>query len=907
MSVVRARAWFARLGGLFGKERRDRELAEELESHVQMHIEDNLRSGMAPEEARRQALVKLGGIDQTKERYRDRRGVPWLETRLQDVRFGLRMLRKNPGFAFVAIFALSLGIGASSVVFSVFYNLMLNGFAAKDASRLVVPILPPIHLSDLSAIREQNQVFENIVGWTNGTALVSDAHQTFQFYDGLVTSDAFQFYGVPALLGRGILPDDGKPEAVPIFVVGYKTWRISFNGDPKVLGQNYVVDGEERTLVGVMPPRFQAYGPLTQIWMPITDTGTGIGSGIDRGPVIFTLFARLKRSVSLKTASANLDVIAKRLAASHPDEFPKNFTLQIQSASDALMGPLGLGTVTGQGFTSDLKALLYALLAAVTMLLLIACSNVANLLLSRATVREKEIALRSALGATRGRLVAQLLVESFVLAIPACIAGCIFAEFGMKAVATVIPQKGFVAGGRLGGEAVIGLNPAVLFFALGVTVLTAVICGLAPAFHVVRGDVQPHLAGGGKDANTNFRRGTLRAGLVVSEVAVSIVLLIGAGLMIRSFVLLTHVELGFNPKNILVAYFGPRGRNQGPDMAKIISPQREVILREVVERLKHLPGVVEIAVEDTLPGYGPQAGPEVTVPGATHAEIAGFESCDQNLPRVLELRLVQGHWLSEEEVDTAQYAAVINQKLARDFFGDGNPVGQQLKVKAFRKLRKPAEPPQDTYFQIVGVIADVKNRGVQQPALPMVFIPHTINGSFFLLLKTTVRPSSLMHAVQEQVWAVDHDEIFWILDPLADFLQQLTYAIPEFGLSISVPLAAIGLLLVTIGVFSVITYTVSLQTHEIGIRMALGAQQGKILMMILAKCARLIASGVVIGLFASYGLTRFLASQIWGISVTDPWTFGTVVFVIFAVGLAAAWIPARRAMRVNPMVALRYE
>ena len=900
MSV--ARAWFARLGGLFGKERRDRELVAELESHLQMHIEDNLRSGMAPEEARRQALLKLGGIDQTKERYRDRRGVPWLETRLQDVRFGLRMLRKNPGFAFVAIFALSLGIGASSVVFSVFYNLMFNGFAAKDASRLVVPILPPIHLSDLSAIREQNQVFEDVVGWTNGTALVGDAHQTFQFYDGLVTSDAFEFYGVPALLGRGILPDDGNPEAVPIFVVGYKTWKISFNGDPKVLGQNYVVDGEERTLVGVMPPRFQAYGPLTQIWMPIT--GTGTRPGTDRGPVISTLLARLKPSVSLKTASADLDVIAKRLAASHPDEFPKSFTAQIQSASDALLGPLGLGTVSGQGFTSDLKDLLYALLAAVTMLLLIACSNVANLLLSRATVREKEIAVRSALGATRGRLVVQLLVESFVLAIPACIVGCIFAEFGMKAAATVIPQKGFVGGGHFGGETVIGLNPAVLFFALGVTVLTAVICGLAPAFHVVRGDVQPHLAGSGKDANTNFRHGTLRAGLVVSEVAVSIVLLIGAGLMIRSFVLLTHVDLGFNPKNILVAYFGPRGPNQGPDMTKIISPQREVILRHVVERLKHLPGVAEIAVEDTLPGYGPQAGPEVTVPGATRSEIAGFESCDENLPRVLELRLVQGQWLSEEEVHTAQYVAVINQKLARDFFGEGNPVGQQLKVRAFRKR---AQQPQDTNFQIVGVIADVKNRGVQQPALPMVFIPHTINGSFFLLLKTTVAPSSLKHAVQEQVWAVDHDEIFWILDPLGDFLQQLTYGIPEFGLSISAPLAAIGLLLVTIGVFSVMAYTVSLQTHEIGIRMALGAQQGNILMMILAKCARLIAAGVVIGLFASYGLTRFLASQIWGISVTDPWTFGTVVFLIFAVGLAAAWIPARRATRVNPMVALRYE
>jgi putative ABC transport system permease protein len=900
MSTVRS--WLARLGGLFDKERRDRELAEELESHVQMHIDDNLRSGMAPEEARRQALLKLGGIDQTKERYRDRRGIPWLEARLEDIRFGLRMLRKNPGFAFIAIFALALGIGASTTVFSVFYNFMFNGFAAKDASRLVFPVLPPIRWSDLDAVREQNHAFENVVGWTNGIAQVSDGSQTFQFYDARVSSDAFEFYGVPALLGRGILPADGEPGAPPVFVIGYKTWKSNFNRDPKILGRSYVVDGEERSLVGVMPARFQAFGPLQQIYTPTT--WTRIDPSFDQGQAIAGLLARLKPGVSLATATADLDVVAKRLAASYPGRFSQHFNVQIQSASDALLGPMGLGSVSGQGFSSNLKDLLYALLAAVTMLLLIACSNVANLLLSRATVREKEMAVRSALGATRGRLVAQLLVESFVLAIPACIVGCIFAEFGMKAVAMVIPQKGFVGGSIVGGETVIGLDAAVLLFALGVTVLTAVICGLAPAFHVVRGDVEPHLAGSGKDANTNFRHGILRAGLVVCEVAVSIVLLIGAGLMIRSFYLLTHVDLGFNPKNILVAYFGPRGRNQAPDMAKMISPQREVLLRQVVGRLKNLPGVAEIAVEDTIPGYGPQAGPQVTVPGATHAEIAGFESCDENLPQVLELRVIQGTWLSKDEVHTAQYVAVINQKLAHDFFGEGNPVGRQLKVKAFRI---PAQAPQDAYFQIIGVVADVKNRGVQQPALPMVFIPHTINGSFFLLLKTTVKPSSLKHAVQEQVWAVDHDEIFWILDPLADSLQTLTYAIPEFGLSISASLAAIGLLLASIGVSSVMAYTVSLQTHEIGIRMALGAQQGNILMMLLAKCARLLALGVVIGLLASYGLTRFLASQIWGISVTDPWTFGAVIFLIVAVGLAAAWIPARRAMRVDPMVALRYE
>jgi putative ABC transport system permease protein len=902
--VNRVRAWFVRFGGLFGKQRRDSELAAELESHVQLHIDENLRARMTPEEARRQALIKLGGIEQTKESYRDRRGLPWLETLVQDVRFSLRMLRKNPGFTLIAIFALALGIGTSTVVFSVFYNLLFNGFAARDASRLVVPLVQPaqlIHLADLDVVREQNQVFENVVGWTSGMVLLSDGHQTYQFYDGIVTSDAFEFYGVPPLLGRGILPDDGKPGAPPVFVMGYKTWKASFNGDPKILGQSYTVDGEPRTLVGIMPPRFQAYGPLQQIWIPITWTPGAPGS--DRGPFVF-LLARLKPGVSLKAASAELDVIVKRLATLHPDDFPKHFRVQVQSASDALMGPLGLGSLHGTGFDSNLKGLLYDLLAAVTMLLLIACSNVANLLLARTTMRGKEIAVRSALGATRGRMIRQLFVESSTLAVPACVVGCVFAWFGMKVAMAVMPEKGFVGGGVIGGETVIGLNVPVLLFALGITLLTTLICGLTPALHVARGDLQSRLTGNAMNANAHFRHGIVRAGLVTGEVALSIVLLIGAGLMIRSFFLLRHVDLGFDPNKILVAYFGPRGPNQGPDLAKITSPQRRVMLGQVVDRLKNLPGVSGIAIEDTIPGYGPQAGPEVTVPGATHAEMAGFEGCDEDLLPMLELRLIHGKWLSREEVQSAQYVAVINQALAHDFFGDANPIGRQLRVKGFQR---PPQPPQDVYFQIVGVIADVKNRGIQQPALPMVFIPHTITGSFFLLLKTTVDPSSLKHAVQEQVWAVDPNEIFWVLDPLKSFLQTLTYAIPEFGLSISAPLAGIALLLVVIGIFSVMAYTVSLQTHEIGIRMALGAQRAGILGMILAKGLRLIAAGIVIGLFASYSLTRFLASQIWGIPVTDTWTFATVVALVVLVGIAACMLPARRAMRVDPMVTLRYE
>ena len=361
----------------------------------------------------------------------------------------------------------------------------------------------------------------------------------------------------------------------------------------------------------------------------------------------------------------------------------------------------------------------------------------------------------------------------------------------------------------------------------------------------------------------------------------------------------------FNPKNILlVGFIPPPTHSKTPPVEWFFSPQGQVVLRKVVDRLKALPGVVEVAVQDTLPGYGPVRGPEVTVPGTTRAEEAGIEGCDENLLHSLDIRLTKGRWLSSADVQNARYAAVINQRLARDFFGDRNPIGQQLKVKAFKK---PSEPPQDAYFQIIGVIDDVISVAPQKPAIPMLFVPTTVRGGFILLLKTTVPPASLMRAVQEQVWAVDPDEIFVVFDPLKDFFHRLTYATPEFGVMISASLAGIGLLLVIVGVFSVMAYTVSLQTREIGIRMALGAQPCRILQMILAAGVRLIAVGTVIGTLASYGLTRFLANQIWGVSVTDSWTFGVVVAFVVVIGLAACALPAYRAARIDPLIALRYE
>jgi putative ABC transport system permease protein len=905
-----------RIRRFFQKSRSERELDRELQFHLERQIADHLADGISLQEARRRAQLEFGGLERVKEEVRDVRWETRFDNLFHDFRYAIRNLRKDRRFAMIAIFALALGIGSSTVVFSIFYNLFFNAFAARDANRLVVTAIQntestgqadsnleslSLQLTDLDIIREQNRVFENIVGYvtSGGIVLANDGPQMFQFFATRVTTDAFDFYGVPPLLGRGIAPEDGKPGAPPVFVLSYKAWNGIFHADQKILGKTLTVDGKPRTLVGVMPPRFQAYGSQAEIWIPITRS-----SGAPRADGEFPAqaLARLKHGVSLETASADLDVIVKRLALLHPDDYPKHFTTRVLSAADFFMNPpKGWG-----GFGSDVKHLLYDLLAAVAMLLLIACSNVANLLLARATVRKKEMAVRSALGATRGRLVRQLLAESSVLAIAACVAGCAFAWVGTRIVPAFVPRTGDISGGgHIGGETGLGLNPPVLFFALGLTLLTTLICGLAPALHVMHADLQPQLAGTGKGRNGGFRHGKFRAGLVIAEVALSIVLLIGTGLMMRSFFLLTHVDLGFNPKNVLlVAFLPPPSHNRTPASQRFASPQGRAVLLGVVERLKALPGVAYVSVEDALPGYSPTRGQQVTVPGTTHSEEAGLLACDENFLQTLEIRMIQGRWLSESEVRTAQYAGVINQRLARDLFGDANPIGQQVQVKAFKSI---AQSPQDSNFQIIGVVADMKNAGPQQSAMPMIFLPYTVRGGFSLLLKTTVDPASLRNAVQEQIWAVDRDEIIGLSSPLEDFLQRFSYSTPEFGLLISTPLASIALLLVAIGVFSVMAYTVSLQTHEIGIRMALGARQGDIVRAVVKNGLWLIAAGVTVGVLTSLALTRFIASQIWGISATDPWTFGAVAGVILAAGLAACLFPARRAARVDPLVALRYE
>ena len=585
--------------------------------------------------------------------------------------------------------------------------------------------------------------------------------------------------------------------------------------------------------------------------------------------------------MSVETAAADLDVVAHQLAKVYPDHYPKQFKVTARSLSDRVLGPF--------------KLLIYPLAGAVGLLLLIACSNVANLLLARATVREHEIAIRMAIGAGRGRIIRQFLVESFVLATAGCLAGWLFAYGGIRAIVPLIPYNFFPQ------EAVIELNRPVFFFALTLAALTTLFCGLAPAVHGLRGKLQSGLLSANKGSGTNFRHGNLRSALVIIEVALSIVLLVGAGLMMRSFFAVMHVDLGFDPDRIVAARLSPpTGAYEKPE-------QLRRFLQQVVQRVSALPGVT--AAADAM-GYPLEGGPssEITIPGKTHSEQwrSEIELCSDGYFRTLQLPLLRGRYFTKNDDESLHRVVVINQTFARKYFGADDPIGQSTKFNDFDQW---PQAPHGVYFEIIGVAGDKKNAGLRAPPMPAAYLPSgTAPGAgSSLLVRTSLDTAGLLPAIRREVWAIDRNVALGDEGSLASFLQRDTYGFPKFEFIVMGSLSAVGTLLVVIGIFSVMAYTVSLRTHEIGMRMALGAQQGNVLRMVLGQGLFLVAAGSALGLLASWGLTRLLVNQIWGVSATDLWTYGAVVTSVIVVGLGACLVPALRASQVDPMVALRYE
>jgi putative ABC transport system permease protein len=817
------------------------------------------------------------------------RAIEWI---WQDLRYGARTLWKDRRFAAVAILALALGIGAATVMFSVVYAVLIAPFPYRNADRFVTFFIHDatrpkgwrrlgLSVPEFTDFREQTNVFEDVFGFS-GVDVLYTANGESDFFDGCwVTDNISSGLGMKPELGRPLSASDAEPGAPPVFAMTDRLWAKRFNRDPKILGTVMTLNGTPRTLVEITPPRYVLIG--CDIWIP-TYAGHAdiVNNETGNLPMRLETSEHLKPGVTIQQAQADVNMVVRHIATLYPTDFPKQFTVQVMSVADYVAG--------------DFKGMLLALMGAVLMLLLIACTNIANLLLARATAREKEIAIRTALGASRSRLIRQLLVESFLISAAACVLGCFLAYFGVKEVVARLPVD------TLTESISIELNFQVLVFAAGVGVLTTFLCGLAPAIHAVRGALQSHLSGTGRGLGAGARHGRLRSALVVGEVALSVLLLAGAGLLMRSLLVLQHVDLGFNSRDVLDAglvlpnaRYGTAGEKTG-------------FLRQVLQRVKALPGVTAATETFGLPPFGfPNS--DVTIPGKTHREqwFADFDLCDQDYFKVLGLPLLKGRLLDQEDVDSAARVIVINQALARAFFSGEDPIGKTVK---FNVLDQVADTPHDAYFRIIGIVPDIRNAGLRNEPLPQAFMPYTITGvgtGRTILVKTAVAPLSLLPEVRKQVWDVDSNVAISEAGTLESYLYRYGYAQPEFSLMALGAFAGIGLALVIIGVFSVMAYSVTLQTHEIGVRMALGAQPGDILRMVLSKGTRLIVAGLAIGLVASVGLTRFLSSEIWGISATDPLTFGVVAAVILVVGLAACALPARSATQVDPIIALRYE
>jgi putative ABC transport system permease protein len=864
----------------------DRERARELEAHLEIETEENIASGMAPDEARYAARRRLGNVPRIREEIYMFNTVGFLETLAQDLRYGARQVRHNPAFVAVAVLTLALGIGAVTVMYSVIRYVLLDPFPYTDSSRLVDVLVRdlarpesvlrgPLPVDEYRDYEEQSSSFEEVIGaqgenvtWTTeaGAEVFSLVH---------VTPNTFSFLGVPPLLGRVLAPEDARPDAPAVAVLGYRAWRSRFGGDPGVVGRTIVLDRRPYTVVGVMPPRFE--WNVADAW--VTDH---LVRGAPDVPVNARWFqARLRKGVTLAQAEADLAVIAARRAREHPEQYPKRFRVEVVYVIDWVVGRY--------------RTVLYTLFAAVGLLLLIACSNVASMLLARATAREAEMTLRAALGASRRRIVRQLLAESLLLALAAAVLGSLLAYGGIALLTSVMPQQ------NVPRETVIRLDRPVLVFCLATAVLSTFLFGLLPAVHSARRDLVSGLRQGGKGL-AGGGQGRVRNGLVVVQVALSMVLLLGAGLLMRTFLELVNVDLGFDASNIVAVPFGfPTGQYERPE-------QKQALVAEAVRRVRALPGVTGVAelVGFPPPFGGMRSGIEGVGRPGTGPERAIVRMCGADFVGVMGLAVVAGRALSAEDVAQARRVAVINQALARVAFPDRDPLGRALTLPDLARLRDPVSDPT---FQVVGVVRDVRNDGIRVDATPEVMVPSTTRpaGLRVILARTATDPAVMLQAIRAEIKRLDRDLAVRTGVVLETEVGASFHAQPRFVLMVLSAFAATGLVLVAMGVYGVLAYTVSRQRREIAVRMALGARRGQLLALVVGAGMRLVAGGVAAGVAISLGTNRLLASQLWNTSTYDPLAFAAAASVIGLVGLGACYVPAARAVRIEPMAALRSE
>jgi putative ABC transport system permease protein len=874
---------------LFRKTAAEKELDRELRFHIEQRIDELTAEGLPREQAVRQTNLEFGNIEQFKEECRDARWAHHLDVVARDFRFAFRGLLKDRRFSIVAIFALALGIGSSTAIFSVIYNALIAPFPYKDQGRLVTlrvydtdqgryGFRGMFSYAEMKEFKAQSHSFDGFIA--NGeTDVVYQSGDTNLFLGGnYVTPGTFELYGMRALLGRTLQPADYLPGAPPVFVLRYNAWVDYFGSNPGVIGKTFLMNGVSRTLVGIMPLRF-AWGGA-QLWMPYDGTkGTLMRGGF---PIYWGIVAHLKPGISIAEAEADVNIIGKRIAPNFRQDYPVHFHLRVESFIHAVV-------------TDEFRRTLYMLFGAVGLLLLIGCANVANLLLARSTMRGREFAVRTALGASRSRLIRQLLAESLILALGAAALGIFFAWVGIAALASNMPQF------TVPSETVIEMNRWVLAFAIGLAVATVLVFGLAPALQASHVDVQDALRDSGKGLGSTASGVRLRGSVIVLEVALSLVLLFTASLFMRSFVALENVSLGWQPNHVFTGRLPlpPKKYQRGEGLAKFFVP--------LIQNLRATPGVEYASPASAVPPYGGFGG-YVDVPSKTHREK--WESLIQLVGEeyfaVTRQPLRAGRMFTASEANGGRKVAVINQTFQKNYFGGEDPLGRTISLDVLKDIPDKVDDPA---FVVVGVAMDAPNEGLERPPRPEVWIPYSVTGTGMrrVLVRMSGSSFNVTKLLRKAVWATDPDVAIAELQPVSDSLNTFSYAQPRLGFFLVSTFAGIGLLLVSVGVYSVIAYTTSRRTHEIGIRIALGAAGSDVLKMVLRNGFLLIVPGIAVGMLASFAISRAIVSQLFGVSPYDPLTIASVVLLLLGIGLLACWVPARRATRIDPATALRCE
>jgi len=804
----------------------------------------------------------------------------WLDAFARDIQYGVRSMLKSPGFSLLAIVSLATGIMATTAIYSVLHAVVIDPFPYKDIERLTsVRVFNPAgrggrigySTDQFLEIAERNTVFEGVIASTISDVLWTGDGDPQRLRGNHGTFNTFDVMGVPPLLGRTPTPDDARAGAEPVVVLGYRFWQRQFGGDPNILGRQLRLNDTVRTVIGVMPKRFMWRG--ADVYLPLQ---------FDRGKVLegvrgVHLLGRLKPGVTDAQAEADLQPIIADLKKQQPTEFPDTWRISLLRFTETFPS----------GITRDI----WVLFGAVALLLLIACANVSNLLLSKATARQREMSVRVALGANRSRLIRQLLTESLLLALIAGVLGSALAYAGLPAILAIVPPN------TIPDESEIALNRSVLFFALGVSALTSVICGLAPALHSSRRDVASSIREVSRSVSAGSGQAFLRKSLVVAEVALSLMLLAGSSLLIRTFVAMQRVDLGYQPDRFLTMRI-PLAPQRYPDAAK-----RVAFYEDLLSRVAAVPGVAGSALNTGLHPLGNMWTTADVAGTPANAEPVVVHQVNAGYPSTFGIRLAAGRLLTETDVIDRRPVALVNERFVRSRFNGRPPLGQMVHLPGAK--RAPFNLADDG-FEVVGVIHDVANNGLANPVMPEIYFPYSLASvANMVVIRTTLKPSTLIKSISAQVYAIDSSQPVANVKTLDQLLAEDEFSTPRFNLILLSVFAAIGLVLAIVGVYGVMATAVAQQRQEIGVRMALGASSGSIAGMILTRGSRLLLAGMAIGLVASIIGARLLARQVWNVSPFDPVAFAVVSVVLLAAGLQACVWPALRAGRTDPIIALR--